>query len=290
MIVYSNRSKVPVYTDYRDNIIIDRDHPILSWKANKDRMQPGWFSAEVRSNYPQGLPKIASFHSEDALTWNVFRTLQQDNRVKCITDIFLPGFDTHKIYFWGHDADVQSEKIDADIQNSLNEIEPWGRDGRWQQTEPDLLLKSNDQIIMVECKLGEPEAEVKAWQRSKPGMRSEYDDFIHTLEATPFKNVFDYNRDGNRFYQLFRNYLLGISLALRWKTRFSLLAIVNDFNTNINGRSHLDEFSSFRSILTDPSNTYLISWQQIQGKLRNHEDLVSLTDYLSKHSFLKGAS
>lgn len=289
MIVYSNRSKVPVYTDYRDNILIDRDHPILSWKANKDRLQPGWFSAEVRSSYPHGLPKIASSHSEDALTWNIFRTLQKNYRVKCVTDIFLPGFDTIKIYFWMHDADVPSKIIDPDIQDSLNEIEPWGRNGLRQQTETDVILKSNDQIIMVESKLGKPGTEVKAWQRSKPGMRLEYDDFIHSLKVTPFNKLFDYNRDGNRFYQLFRNYLLGTSLALRWKTRFSLLVIVNDFNINIEGRSHLDEFNSFRSVLTDQSNTFLITWQQIQGQLQNHEDLVSLVDYLSKHPLLKEA-
>ena len=70
-----SRGGVPVHTDYAENIIVDSAHPILVWKANKDRLRPDWFTRDVQERFPGGLPKLGSVHSEDALTWNIFRTL-----------------------------------------------------------------------------------------------------------------------------------------------------------------------------------------------------------------------
>ena len=138
----ASSSGVPVYTDYKENIIVEPEHSILAWKANKDRLRHS------------GLPKLCSVHSEDALTWNVFRTLQLKNRIQCLTNIFAPGIDPYQIWFWGHDASKQSEKIDREIRDILNQMEPWGKDGVKQQTESDVILRGKRQIVMVECKLG----------------------------------------------------------------------------------------------------------------------------------------
>jgi hypothetical protein len=78
----SSRGGVPVYTDYKDNIIVDRRNSILAWKANKDRLRPSWFSESLQRDFPRGLPKLGSVHSEDSLTWNVFRTLQQEKQLQ----------------------------------------------------------------------------------------------------------------------------------------------------------------------------------------------------------------
>lgn len=63
-----SKGGVYVYTDYRENIIVDLDHSILRWKADKDRLRPSWFAPEVQEQFPRGLAKIGSQHSEDALT------------------------------------------------------------------------------------------------------------------------------------------------------------------------------------------------------------------------------
>ncbi|GAI21709.1 unnamed protein product, partial [marine sediment metagenome] len=161
MKVYSKGS-VPVHADYRENIIIDANHPILVWKANRDRLRPNWFSANMQKEFPRGLPKIGSQHSEDALSWNVLRTLQLNNRVQILTNIFTSGLDVRKIYFWGHDADNRSQNVDSEIQDMLNEMEPWGKNGIRQQTEPDVILRGQHRIVMVESKLGKPAEAVKA--------------------------------------------------------------------------------------------------------------------------------
>jgi len=270
----SSSSGVPVYTDYKENIIVEPEHSILAWKANKDRLRHS------------GLPKLCSVHSEDALTWNVFRTLQIKNRIQCLTNIFAPGIDPYQIWFWGHDASKQSEKIDREIQDILNQMEPWGKDGLKQQTEPDVILRGKRQIVMVECKLGKTRQEVKAWRRSSTGMRREYAVFMKEQGFKLFNDSFDYERDGNRFYQLFRNYVLGAALASKWNTGFSLLVIVNALNSNFEGRSHQDEFDSFRAVLADPSNAFLITWQQIFNALPKQEDLLPLRNYMAGHPLL----
>src|SRR4030042_2395731 len=173
-----SRGGVPVYTDYKENIIIEPDHPILAWKANKDRLRPSWFPENLQRDFPEGFPKLGSVHSEDALTWNVFRSLQLKHRIQCFANIFAPEMDTPQIWFWGHDSNSQSKEIDPEIQGILNQMEPWGNNGERKQTESDLILRGKRQLVIVECKLGKPEAKLRAWQRSSKGMRPEYAVFI----------------------------------------------------------------------------------------------------------------
>src|SRR4030042_1361203 len=107
-------------------------------------------------------------------------------------------------------------------------------------------------------------------------MRPEYAVFIKQQDLRLFNDSFDYWRDGNRFYQLFRNYMLGAALASKWDAQFLLVTIVNALNCNMEGRSHQEEFDSFRSVLADPTNTFLIYWQQIFNALLNEVSLSEL--------------
>ena len=68
---------VKVFSDFRDNLIIDRDDAEVAdqaghWKYNRGLVK--------------GLSKLGSENSEDALTWNVFRTL-----MKLPAKIWLPA-------------------------------------------------------------------------------------------------------------------------------------------------------------------------------------------------------
>ena len=70
------RSGVRVYDDWRDNIIVDADAPPLAWKAGRDT-----FGANT--SVP-GHPRLASEDSEDALSWNLFRTLERADHLDVI--------------------------------------------------------------------------------------------------------------------------------------------------------------------------------------------------------------
>jgi hypothetical protein len=286
-----SRGGVGVYTDYRCNIIVDPDHPILVWKANRDKFSPKLFCSEVRESFPEGLARIGSQHSEDALSWNVFRSLQLAGKLALVGDFAAPGADFDTVYFWNRDAHQRSEQIDPEIQELLNEMEPWGKNGAQPQTEPDVILRGERHIIMIESKLGKPGEAKGRWCRSRPGMRPEYRPFLERVEEERgeplFSPSFDYEKDGNRFHQLFRNYLLGAALSLKWKTKFALLAIVNSLNSNLDRRSHQEEFESFRSLLVHPSNAFLITWQQIWEGLRSESGLHNLQMWLLNHPLLE---
>lgn len=286
-----SRGGVCVYTDYRENIIIDADHPILNWKAEKktERLRPNWFPISIRSKFPDGFPYIASENSEDALSWNLFRSLQSTGKLGLVTETLNLGIDIETLYFWQHRLDQWSEQIDPEIQGVLDEMEPWGKGGRRQQTETDIILRGKHHIIMVESKLGKPETIIKAWGRSGPTNRPtppDYLEFMTKLGVKLFKDSFDFDQDGRRFYQLFRNYLLGAALSQKWNTEFSLLTIVNSMNSNLEGRSHKEEFKIFQDLLVEPGNTFLITWQELWRILSNEPELSQLHQWLQRHPLL----
>lgn len=286
-----SRAGVGVYTDYRENIIVDADSPILKWKANKknERLRPNWFPVWVRDKFPEGFPYIASEHSEDVLSWNLFCSLQSIGKLGLIAEILNLGTDIETLSFWQHRLDQWSEQIDPEIQAVLDEMEPWGKGGARQQTETDVILRGRRHIIMVESKLGKPNAMVKAWGRSGPlnrPMRCDYLEFMAKLSVKLFRDSFDFEQNGRRFYQVFRNYLLGAALSQKWDTEFSLLTIVNSSNSNLEGRSHEEEFQSFQRLLAEPSNTFLMTWQQLWRILPNEPELSQLRQWLQSHPLL----
>ncbi|MBI4284995.1 MAG: hypothetical protein HY670_03720 [Chloroflexi bacterium] len=280
-----------MYTDYRENMIVDADHPILRWKANKknERLRPSWFPVWVRSKFLAGFPYIASEHSEDVLSWNLFCSLHSIGKLGLIAEMLNLGLDIQTLYFWQHRLDQRSEQIAPEIQAVLDEMEPWGKGGARQQTETDVILRGRRHIIMVESKLGKPKTMVNAWGRSGPlnrPMRCDYLEFMAKLSVKLLKDSFDFEQDGRRFYQLFRNYLLGAALSQKWDTEFSLLTIVNSLNSNLGGRSHEEEFQSFQRILVEPGNTFFMTWQQLWRILPNEPKLSQLRRWLQSHPLL----
>lgn len=284
--IIQSRGGVKVWEDYQGNIILDEKNPILRWKAEKDKYSPSLFASDVAERFPKGIPRIGSLHSEDALTWNVFLSLHHANKLHLITDFLSPNMEVFTPYFWGHSLEKSSGEIDPTVQEVLNEIEPWGKDGRLQQTETDVILRGPRDLVMVECKLGVPGKPVKAWVRSRSGMRADYRKFMDKCGFGLFNNSFDFDSDGNRFYQLFRNYLLGAAFSQWWRIKFWLLAVVNSKNTNLDGAPHEIEFGYFRSKLVDPSNTVIITWQQVINVMKKEPQLAKLYTYIASHQLL----
>ena len=283
-----SRGGVGVYDDYRENIVVCQDHPVLRWKAEKERFPPQFFAPDVGFQFPKGLSRVASCNSEDALSWNVFRSIEKACKLDMVTGLLGLPVVLETASFWNR---RDGPSIPHDIQTVLNCMEPWGSNGRLQQTETDVMLRGTDHLVLVESKLGKPGANIKAWIRSGQNrpMRQNYRQFIEILGnrgVRLFNDSFDFERDGRRFYQLFRNYLFGAGLALKWNVSFSLVALVNSMNQNLNGKSHGDELLAFKAKLTKPSNVYLISWQDLREAIASEPSLASLYLYLSRHALL----
>jgi hypothetical protein len=105
MTVRISKSGVRVADDHRDNLIIDRDDPVFArMRAGKRR-------------------HLRSENSEDALTWNVFRSLR-----RITSDVWLPGL------------------FDAAFPGASRSIATGATVSLWQQVEPPpALLRDGDE-------------------------------------------------------------------------------------------------------------------------------------------------
>lgn len=81
--------------DYRKMIIIDANNPILAFKASRGR----YVNLRNRAKYA-GLPHLGSWQLEDALTWNVFRSLQKARSLGVITNKLKIA--SREDYYFGH--------------------------------------------------------------------------------------------------------------------------------------------------------------------------------------------
>jgi hypothetical protein len=98
---------MPDPLDFRTNLIVDVNNPVLILKA--------W-----RDHDTQGRAYLGAPHGEDALTWNVFRSLgptrkptrpaeEVDRDGKTVGRIFGLSGPPEEMLFWGCDPDGTSE-------------------------------------------------------------------------------------------------------------------------------------------------------------------------------------
>jgi hypothetical protein len=243
---------VKVYRRWQDNIIVDADLPPIRWKAAKDRFTsitdvPGW-------------PRIASQNSEDALSWNVFRSLEKAGRLDVVAN--LMGLeDTFQVLYWYRPCDADGPT--PEIVAALKQTEPWGQIRGRYQTETDIILKGQHYLVMVEAKLGKPGAHLRAWQRGGPGpVPQTYRPLMEPLLV----NMSRWEETMYRFYQLLRHLILAAELCKPggWPLEPYLMAVVNALNVNRHGMSHEREFAEFQRQLRLPaSQTHLVTWQNL---------------------------
>lgn len=132
-----------VATDFRTRIIVDHDSPILAFKANRDRYTQ-------RSPVYAGLPYLASRDSEDALTWNVFRSLQKSQKLRVVCDEFGIG-DPLGLLLWT--LAPETDDVSARLQYMAGTlIRKFDGIFQGQMTEPDIMLLGSRGVAVVECK------------------------------------------------------------------------------------------------------------------------------------------
>lgn len=245
-------SGVKVYDTWQDNIIMDADAPVLGWKAHRDIY--GAHTSVPRQPY------LASENSEDALSWNQFRTLERTGHLDVVARA-LGLDDEFQVLYWYHDWDAAEPVLE--IKAALDRVEPWGTIGGRRQTETDIILKGTHFLVMVECKLGEPGTRVRAWERKgKKRIPTTYEEPLRALLA----NMENWELTMRRFYQLLRHLILANELCRLegWPHEPHLLAIVNGLNLNRNGVPHAIEFDAFRGFLRlPPSQTHILTWQEL---------------------------
>ena len=122
---------VRVFVDFRDNLIVDKDDLSVNSQGDKSRYRKGLV---------QGLSYLGSENSEDAVTWNVFRTLQKAPVYKWFSHIFpmfkmsKEEYESTEFYFWREFPPPSSRPV---------------REGN---THVDFTIETPEKLIFVEVK------------------------------------------------------------------------------------------------------------------------------------------
>ncbi len=247
-----SKSGVKVFIDYRDNIAIDRDNPVLRKKTCYPRER-------YNKGNIKGLCRFGSENSEDIKSWNFFRTMQLRGDISRYYDAINVKDKLQNVLFWG--LNVESGEFDRVLKSVLDEIEP---PSMWtvQQTEPDVIITGEKNVIFNESKFGQTGRCIDAWNR-KEAFSTKHE--LYKENSKPyFKKDFidNFDIEGRRYYQLMRNYIVGMCYAKAIDKKFHLSVIVSSGNKAKSGLTHKEEFDNFCKLLINSSNCHFLTWEQ----------------------------
>lgn len=179
------------------------EDPIDNFIAGKSLIQEAlegkWGKAETY--------RLGYENSEDALTWNVFRSLQEAGELPLAVRT-LTGIEPSKdpeLYLWGRHIDLERTGKWKDLAEARNAIEP--RAG--QQTEPDCCIHLPGQAwLFIEAKFGSPTA-----TKATDAARAAWIDYYETTCPGVFDRAAILRTPAKRFpEQLLRNVALALNV------------------------------------------------------------------------------
>jgi hypothetical protein len=129
--IYSDTG-VKVFVDFKDNMIVDPDDPIITNQARNWRYSKGTV---------KGLPYLGSENSEDAMTWNVFKTLEKSNPESWFSEIF-PQIK----------LDKDEQFMDPMLRFWDKFFPPMLRHFPEGETHVDLTFETSNKLIFIEAK------------------------------------------------------------------------------------------------------------------------------------------
>ncbi len=147
-----------VVEDYRLRMIVDYDSPILAVKANRDR----YTNPTNQSRYA-GLAYLGSSRSEDAIAWNVFRSLQKTGRLDIITHTLDLG-EPRGLLLWAlaPELDGNNAKLQY-VTGAL--LRQWDGISPGPIPEPDVIILGTTGVAVVaECNLPEQKETGRRWE------------------------------------------------------------------------------------------------------------------------------
>jgi len=270
-----------VAADFRTRIIVDPHSPILAFKANRDR-----YTRQIQPSY-EGLPYLGSQDSEDALTWNVFRSLQIARRLDIICDELEIG-EPRGILFWtlapetqGMSAELQY--IAGTLIRKFDGILPG------QVTEPDVIILGTKGLTIIECKLGERGKPLShLWEGTSDSVGKRLPIYRQTEPTLLTEHMSDEQIVG--IYQLVRMAFYALQLGKSFAMPPVVVSLVNETNWRLEIRrlhkSPGELWGLFCGALGIPDlKKKELSWQYLT-RLITESPLVELHHYLSSHPCL----
>jgi hypothetical protein len=262
--------------DYRKGTEFHGD-PAVSF-----RVSPTYVLKEARDNFIVGQElleqlagkaetwRLGNENSEDALSFNVFRSLQEAGALGEAARL-LAGVDAAaepELIVWGHRLDQASAHLVPELEKALKEMEPWSG----QKTEPDVILRLPGWgWIFVEAKLASPTStlrgkpeKLKAWGSVYGGSR------IFDLTAVAAADEAGFPE------QLLRN--VAIAHRVAGRERVAVVALVRDKH-----KSSVDGWAT-DYLVEESIYTGSATWEQLYALTEAREKLARLRAYMADKS------
>jgi len=265
---------------WQQNVGVYTHCPAIQWKASQKKDEQ----------------KIRNPHSEDALTWQVFRSLEAAGLLDRFAEDLLGVSDQYRAHYW--QRPWHQYVIDPTIDKVLGEVEPYHRARNLQHTETDLILRGNRTLVVAEMKLGRQETQPNGWRQSRDSpLVDDYEPWVRPLLKDPAR----WQDTVKRFAQLYKNLILGQRVAELWAPsgtplELHLLAVVNgNAGRRLRGGSvstYRTEFDDFRTTSSLPAfRLHLLEWQEIRRWMSkiHRPELEFALDGLTYHPLLKPA-
>ena len=129
--IYSDTG-VKVFVNFKDNLIVDPDDPKIARQARNWRYDRG---------IVKGLSYLCGENSEDAMTWNIFKTLEKSNPKSWFSGLF-PQIILEK----------DEQFIDPMLRFWDKYFPPLSRSFPEKETHVDLAIETSNKLIFIEAK------------------------------------------------------------------------------------------------------------------------------------------
>ncbi len=250
--IYSDTG-VKVFVNFKDNLIVDPDDPLIAGQARNWRYGKGLV---------KGLSYLGSENSEDALTWNVFKTLEKSNPENWFAEIFPQII-----------LDKDEQFIDPMLKFWEKYFPPPLRPFPEGETHADITMETSNKLIFIEVKY---KADISKKTQHDPNR----DQIIRNIDVGSWAA----KKRAKEFY----------FILLTLKSNTYSIDKLNYYKSNPS--NIIDEIGSYRKDIKDYvalcENIHGISWDQILTSLQNIQlaqktelNYTNLIDYLSDKLF-----
>ena len=250
--IYSDTG-AKIFVDFKDNLIVDPDDPIIAGQARNWRYSKG---------IVKGLSCLGSETSEDAMTWNVFKTLEKSNPESWFSELFPQII-----------LDKDEQFIDPMLKFWDKYFPPPLRAFPEGETHVDLTIETSNKLIFIEIKY---KADISKKTKHDPNR----DQIIRNIDV------------GSLAAKKWAKEFYFILLTLKTNTySIDKLRYYKSNPSNI-----IEEIGSYRRDIKDYAalceNIHVIYWDQILTSLQNIQsahkaelNYTNLIDYLNDKLF-----
>jgi len=253
--IYSDTG-VKVFVDFKDNLMVDPNDPIIAGQARNSRYNRGRV---------KGLSCLGSENSEDAMTWNVFKTLGKSNPEKWFSVIFPQII-----------LDKDEQFIDPTPRFWDKYFPPLLRPLPDGETHPCLTVETSNKLIFIEATY---KTDISKNTKHDPNR----DQIIRNIDVGSWA--------GKKWAKEFYFVLLTLETNTYSIDKF------NHYKSNPS--NIIQEIGSYRRDIKDYAalceNIHIIFWDQILTSLQNIQsanktelNLTNLIDYL-KDKIVEGS-